>query len=640
MPFRVVRVLCALAAAVSAIHFICDRPAIAGNNSQLGLTPDGRLLLVANADNGTVSVIDTAERRVIREISVGRRPESVAVLGAGPRAAVTLYKDDQVAVLDFETGEIVQRIDTADEPYGIVATRSGDVAYITNEYPGVVTELDMKSGRSVRQIPVGPFVRGIALDSSERRLYVTEYYSGILRAVEVASSTVFDSWQGSTSDNLARHVAVHPTYAKAYVSHIRSRVSVAHGEGSIFPFVSVIDTEGGEGKRRKAIAMDTFNGVYVVANPWEIAIAPDGKRIYSIYSGTNDMNVSNFLDDNYRELDRVGVVQLGQNPRAITVSPDSKTVYIYNTLDFAVQFLDAESLKTIDRVKTCEPPYSAEHLRGKVLFYSALQPMVGRRWISCASCHPDGGHDARTWQNPEGLRNTTGFLGMAHTYPIHWSADRDEAQDFELTIRGPLMQGRGLIKGKANDGLAEPNSGRSPDLDALAEYCNSFEVDTLSPHAAGPGKLSEAAERGRRIFMADSVGCARCHSGPYYTDCSGTSGLPGIRAPYQLHDVGTGSDDPTEKIGSAFDTPTLLGLYRSAPYLHHGKATTIREVLVEFNRADKHGQTSQLQPAELDDLVEFLKSLPFEFPTQSVATKSPTLRSIARPQNVIKRAAN
>ena len=33
---------------------------------------------------------------------------------------------------------------------------------------------------------------------------------------------------------------------------------------------------------------------------------------------------------------------------------------------------------------------------------------------------------------------------MAHTHPIHWSADRDEVQDFEYTIRGPLMQGRGL----------------------------------------------------------------------------------------------------------------------------------------------------------------------------------------------------
>jgi hypothetical protein len=483
----------------------------------------------------------------------------------------------------------------------------------------VVSELDIPSARVVRQFAAGSFVRGIALDATERRLYVTEYYSGVLRAIDRDSGKALDNWQGSNSDNLARHVALHPTHPKAYVSHIRSRTHTAHGEGSIFPFVSVVDTEPGEGKRRKPIAMDTFNGVYVVANPWETAISSDGKRIYSIYSGTNDMNASNFLDDNYRELDRVGVVQLGRNPRAVAVSPDCGTVYIYNTLDFEVQVLDAETLKTAAKIEVCEVPYSAEHLRGKALFYSALQPMVGRRWISCASCHPDGSHDGRTWQNPEGLRNTTGFFGMAHTYPIHWSADRDEAQDFELTIRSPLMQGRGLIKGKSNDGLAEPNAGRSQDLDALAEYSNSFEVDTLSPHAAGPGQLTPAAARGLQLFMSDSVGCAKCHSGPYYTDLAGTNGLPGQTGPYRLHDVGTGSDDPTEKIGPTFDTPTLLGIYRSGPYLHHGKAATLREVLVDFNRGDKHGRTSQLTAKEIDDLVEFLKSLPFELPEDSRA---------------------
>ena len=38
--------------------------------------------------------------------------------------------------------------------------------------------------------------------------------------------------------------------------------------------------------------MDTYNGVYVVTNPWEAALSPDGKRLYTIYAGTNDMNVS------------------------------------------------------------------------------------------------------------------------------------------------------------------------------------------------------------------------------------------------------------------------------------------------------------------------------------------------------------
>jgi cytochrome c peroxidase len=78
--------------------------------------------------------------------------------------------------------------------------------------------------------------------------------------------------------------------------------------------------------------------------------------------------------------------------------------------------------------------------------------------------------------------------------------------------------------------------------------------------------------------------------------------------------VGTGKDDPGEKMGPKYDTPTLLGVYRTAPYLHHGKAKTLLEVLTTCNKGDRHGKTSHLKPAQLDDLVAFLKSLPYEKP--------------------------
>src|SRR5262249_35582050 len=158
----------------------------------------------------------------------------------------------------------------------------------------------------------------------------------------------------------------------------------------------------------------------------------------------------------------------------------------------------------------------------------------------------------------EGLRKVPHMFGMAHTHPLHWSADRDEVQDFEYTIRSKLMRGNGLVSGpiKPKPGfkpieLAENLAGRSKDLDALANYCNSFEPPTLSPHIPARAKLSEAAERGKTLFQSKAVGCATCHSGPYYTDSS-------LKKPFNLHDVGTGQDDPTEKMGPKYDTPSLL----------------------------------------------------------------------------------
>jgi mono/diheme cytochrome c family protein len=465
-------------------------------------------------------------------------------------------------------------------------------------------EIDPGAGTVTRTFPAGEFPRGIALAADGKSLFVTGYYSGGVTAIDLDSGKIADHWQGTASENLARQIAVHPRRPKAYLPHIRSRVTVNRGEGSVVPFVSVLDLDAGEGRRRKPIPMDSFVSVFVVANPWEVAVSPDGGTLCAVFAGTDDMYVCSVLDDNYRELAFRKVLRLGHNPRAVKFAPDGKTFYVYNTLDFRVAAFDAQSLQAGPTIRVCENPLGEEILRGKILFYSALEPMVRLRWISCASCHPDGDGDGRTWQNPEGLRNTTALFGMAWTHPIHWSADRDEVQDFEHTIRSPLMQGRGLIRGPLAEALGEPNKGRSADLDALAAYSNGHKVP-LSPFAKRG--LSEEAKRGRDLFLSKETRCAECHSGAYYTDST-------PMRPFKLHDVGTGSDDPGEKMGPAYDTPTLLGIYRTAPYLHHGKAKTLEEVLTTCNPADRHGKTSQLNKPQIADLVEFLKSLPWEDP--------------------------
>jgi YVTN family beta-propeller protein len=604
--------------AIVCLAMLCVSTAHAGtSNSLLDVSPDGAWLLATNSDNGMVSVIDLKARKTLREIKVGDKPEGVTWIGAGPLAAVTVYHEDTVIFFNAQTGEVVKQLTVPDEPYGIVADKAGGKAWVTHEYFGIVSEIDLKSINVVRTLKVTPFIRGLALSPDEKRLYVTGYYDAALYALDLSSGSVVDRWAAQPSHNLARHVCVHPTRPKAFVPHLRSRIEVIDGSGSIFPQLSIVDlVPPSEEKRRKTFSMDTYNNLAVPTNPWESALSPDGKRLYLIYAGTNDMNLLEVVNDDYKEVERVGgraLIPVGQNPRAVRVSPDNKEVYIYNALDFEVGVYDPSNMQRIARIKACEPPKTPEWVRGKILFNTANPPLTSRRWIACSSCHPDGHHDGRTWQNPEGLRRTTALFGMAHTHPLHWSADRDEAQDFEYTIRGRLMQGRGLLQGsmKPKRGfepteLEEKLSGRSKDLDALAIYCNTFEF-TLSPHIPAPGKLSAAAERGKAIFFSNEAKCATCHSGPYYSDST-------LQKPYKLHDVGTGRDDPSEKIGVQYDTPTLLGVYRQTAYFHDGKAKTLHEVLTTFNKGDKHGKTSHLKPGEVDDLVEFLKSLPYEAP--------------------------
>jgi len=574
------------------------------SNSMLDVSADGRLLASANRDNGTVTLLALPSHTKVAEIKVGKKPEGVTFVGDSPLLACTVYAEDKIVLIDTDTKQVVAEIEVFDEPYGIVSTPDGQRLYATLEYPGQVVEIDVSSRAVRRTLDAGRFPRGIALAPQEGRLYVAEYLTGSVRALDIKSGAEVDFWPGTPSDNLARQIAVHPTRPKAYVPHIRSRTNVNQGEGSIVPFVTVIDTAAGEGRRRNTIPMDSFASTYVVANPWEVDISPDGKTLCAVFAGTDDMYVCNVIDDDYREIEIRKILRLGHNPRAVRFTPDSKTFYVYNTLDFNVQAFDTATLASKGKIEVCSCSLSEEVREGKILFYSALQPMVGRRWISCSSCHPDGDADGRTWQNPEGLRNTTALFGMAWTHPIHWSADRDEVQDFEHTVRSQLMQGRGLIRGKVNDSLGAPNKGLSRQLDALAAYSNSHEY-TLSPHAKNG--LSESAKRGKEIFFSAETRCATCHSGPFYTDSR-------PEKPFRLHDVGTGKDDPSELMGPKYDTPTLLGIYRTAPYLHHGKAATLEEVLTTCNPNDEHGKTSHLSKQDIADLVEFLKALPYEDP--------------------------
>ena len=580
-------------------------PAIASlHNSLLSVSADGTMVAASNRDSATVAVFDTAGLTRQFESNVGEHPEGTTFIGQSKLIACCIYAEDQVVILNGETGAVMHRIDVYDEPYGIVSSADGKHLFVTLEYPGQVVRIDTSTWTVDATWDVGRMLRGIAMTADQQHVFVTEYLTTKIIQLDANTGAIAAELPGASTDNIARQIVLHPTLPKAFVPHVRSKITAAHGNGSIFPYVGVATYGGANSGKRMRVPMDTFRGTRVVANPWEVALTPDGSLAFIIFGATNDMYVAKVEGDDYQELTYVATMQLGNNPRAVAVTPDGQTLLVYNALDYELVSYGIPDLQEQKRCSVTDSPLKDEHLLGKKLFYTAQQPMSGRQWIACSSCHIDGDADGRTWQNPEGLRQTQPLKGIAWTHPIHWSADRDEVQDFEHTIRGKLMQGRGLLNGRLPDAMAESISGRSRSLDALAVYTNSHKF-SLSPHARGG--LSEAAKRGQQVFHSSTTKCATCHSGAFYSD-SQPADQP-IR-----HDVGTGKTDASELMGTAYDTPTLLGIYRSAPYLHDGTATTLRDVLTTQNHADQHGSTSHLSPSQLDELVEFLKALPFEDP--------------------------
>ena len=572
----------------------------------LNFNADGSRYACSNRDSGTVSIVAWPESKVLHEVPVGHHPEGVAWLGSSKLLACCVYGDDQIAVIDSSSGEVIRRIPVFDEPYGIVSNRDGSRCYVTLEYPGRLLCIDPASGKIEHDWPAGSMPRGLAITADDANLFVTEYLTARILQLRTSDGSQQHVWESASTDNLCRQIVLAPSGNRAYLTHIRSRVTASHGNGSIFPYVSVLRLSGEQQGTRLRVPMDSIRGARVTANPWDCDVTPDGSSLCVVFAGTNDMFICRITGDDHVELDYQAGVALGNNPRAVRCTPDGSAVLVYNALDFEVAAYSLRDGKPLGKVAVTKNPLADDVLLGKKLFYTALAPMTSRAWISCSSCHPDGDADGRTWQQPEGLRSTQPLAGLAWTHPVHWSADRDEVQDFEHTIRGRLMQGQGLLKGQLPDAMAEKITGRSAPLDALAAYTNSHRF-SLSPYAKTG--LSPAAKRGQQIFNSPETRCATCHSGPFYSD---SQPLPNDQL--RMHDVGTGADDDSELMGPKYDTPTLLGIYRSAPYLHHGRAATLLDVLTTSNPRDQHGQTSHLSPEQLGDLVEFLKALPFEDP--------------------------
>jgi hypothetical protein len=309
------------------------------------------------------------------------------------------------------------------------------------------------------------------------------------------------------------------------------------------------------------------------------------------------------------------ILDVGFSPEGLALSADDRFLFVNATLSRELVVYDVTSFDAmpvpIARVPLVErEPLSAEVLRGKQLFHDAFDERLAREsYIACGHCHRDGLDDRRVWDftdRGEGLRNTIALVGRAGAAPIHWSGNFDEVQDFEHDIRNAfggtgLMTDTDFHTGTRDRTLGDRKAGVSADLDALAAYVESLDAYPPSPFTSDAAAIA----RGRTLFEA--AGCPVCHQGTDTTD----SAFLDPDTPL-LHDVGTLGPGSGQRLGApltGIDTPTLHGLFDSAPYLHDGSAATLEDVLTTRNAGDQHGRTSDLDPTSIADLVSYLRSL-------------------------------
>jgi YVTN family beta-propeller protein len=380
---------------------------------------------------------------------------------------------------------------------------------------------------------------------------------------------------------------------------------MAHGLGlntqfdnSVFAKVSVLNLDDLTHQTSEHISLPETD--QPVGLPWDVALAKDDTELWIVNAGSNDLSVVD-ISNPVRPV-RTAHITVSDNPRGIVLHPDGTRAYVNNTLAGTISVIDTATYTVLDEIAITHLPLPPLLLDGKRLFFSSARPDLARAaWISCNTCHIEGEQDGRTWQlqytgevppgeQPVIVRNTTSLLGMIETYPLRWSGEWNESADSEFSIRFE-QYGEGLIAGEMHPTLGEPNQGRSDELDALAAYIDSLQA----PERAHT--LTEAEARGRAIFESPETECADCHPAPLYTTM-------------HAYDVGT-ANGPGEWFGPEIDTPTLRFLYDSAPYLHNGSAPTLRDVLTTANPNDTHGVTSHLTAQNIDDLIAFLRALPY-----------------------------
>jgi DNA-binding beta-propeller fold protein YncE len=537
-------------------------------------------------------------------VRVGSLPVQVVWNSGGTALTVVESEPPRIVVVDLESGKVALRADfpvAGANGTGFVATaRDGSFTAAIDPWqprvvivPGGIPQ-SSKNG-AVRSIAVDPNPQALAVTPDSRRILVACDTPGLndrqINIVDVSTGAVTRrSVPGSSN---LRGIAVDPTGTYALAVHLLPKFhlpSTQIEQGWVFTnAISYVPLD--ESRRVVTFPLDLRTQAF--ANPEGVAISPDGQTAWVAHAGADLVSIVDLPELVRVVSERAAAtrpvedlrltrryvrarIPVGPNPRGIAVSPDGKWVAVANRLGGSISMIDAGALevsRTLRLVESAGAPSDSPIARGERLFHSGAMSFGGQ--FSCASCHPDGHTDGLNWDLPadgfNNFHNTKSLLGTEGTGPYGWLGTTPTLKErFSGTLRHLFQH--------------EPTA---DEADAIESYLAQLDYPRLPERVDAQ---SPAAQRGKALFHG-KAGCAACHAGTKLTD----------RA---LHDVGTGDAD-----AASFDTPSLVHVAETAPYLHDGRAESLETIFTRHNTARQHGEAHELSAQELAELVEYLKSL-------------------------------
>jgi YVTN family beta-propeller protein len=622
-------------------------PPPAAHSSSMALSADGATLYVVDADADSVAVIDTRKRALLAEILLAGAPpapdpatgaftpavmpRSLALAPDGETLYVSGQRSGQLYAIDVATRRVVGEVAVGSEPIGVLVGADGASVYVAVSQDAAVVRVDTArlEVRGRARVPATPWT--LAFSPRDGALLATHLLGPGVSAIDPDTLAVRATWVvpdvAPRGDRRLAHgvvrglydLAARPGADELWVPDVLLAVDTAQpdldAESTVFPSLSVLASDGTARATLStdAAGVDGVDGAFtdVVAGPHALAFTRDGRYAIVVDTASEDL----LLVDAARRV-QAGLLRPlpGDLPEGIVLAPDESVAYVdeRGSGDVAVVRLtraaDGQLALALDGPAIARRPHDpmppAIRL-GQHVFNSANSdelPVTTHFAVNCTQCHIEGRSDGVTWRFAVGPRDTPSNAGGMH--------------GTGLLLRTAARDGNGSYFRTANEeqgGHMDPMVD-APLLEALVAY-----VDLGIPLPVPPTTDPAQVARGKAIFERADVGCATCHSGPRFTD-SGT-GNPGLSldGPVLLHDVGTCvtdgafpdvahvDDEGHARAACRFDTPSLNGIASSPPYLHDGSAATIRDVL-ERTRGTM-GDIDSLSEGELDDLVEYLRSL-------------------------------
>jgi YVTN family beta-propeller protein len=586
----------------------------------LTISKDGNKLYIVAQEGNSLLVVDTKKQILVNKINVGVRPHSVILDKEEKLAYVSNQWSDNISVVDLATLKVVDTLKTDGGPAGLALSSDGHFLFAVNSFTSDLSVIDLQNKEERKRLTVGNNPTGTQLSPDGKTLYVTSrraipapYGSTLLTELTVVNgvSQRIDEHKNMESAYMMEKVAFTPSGDLALVTLIRPKnlvpsIQVERG-WMMTNGIGIIEQK--QNGRTMQLLLDEPNAYF--ADPYDVVIAPDGKRAFVSSAGVDCISVIDI--DSIRTMlsmatpemlhnwsNNLGIssryvikrIHTGSNPKGLAISPDGKSLYVAEQLEDKIRVINTESLETTKLIDLGGPRRITVARLGRRLFSNAGHTFQNQ--YSCFTCHPDMHEDGLVYNMASkdmgrNVTNTMSLRDIGDTPPYKWTGKNQT-----------IYKQDGM---RFSTVLTRTEAFSYKDLDAIVAYIMRGIPNPPNLKYNPTGDLTEAQQRGKIIFerTKDNLGkeipaanrCITCHPPPYYTN---------LKMAY----VGTlaATDD-----SMLFDTPHLNNIFASAPYLHDGRANTLEEIWTKYNLSDKHGISNDMSKNQLNDLVEYLKSL-------------------------------